>query len=77
MAAPGGLSHPHDLAEVLRTRDRHRAASGGAHSPGPAPLSADRRRPDAAPVPHIADARARPSRAVPDLTPAALQVFLC
>ncbi|MFI0241039.1 hypothetical protein [Streptomyces sp. NPDC016845] len=77
VAGPG-QPRPHDAVEVLRTRDRHRAASGSAQSPGPAPPpAAGRRHPVFAPFLPVTQARARPCRSVPDLTPAALQVFLC
>ncbi|WP_394436400.1 hypothetical protein [Streptomyces sp. SGAir0957] len=76
VAAPG-QPRAHDPVEALRARDRHRAAARGAQSPGPAPLPAGRRHPAFAPFLPVTDVRARPCRSVPDLTPAALQVFLC
>ncbi|MET8558202.1 hypothetical protein ABZV64_25085 [Streptomyces sp. NPDC004959] len=72
-----GQPRAHDPAEVLRTRDRHRAAARGAPSPGPVPLPAEQRHPGYAPLLPDTEVRARPCRSVPDLTPAALQVFLC
>ncbi|MFJ8825080.1 hypothetical protein ACIREE_25275 [Streptomyces sp. NPDC102467] len=76
-AAPGGHTHPQDPVEVLRTRDRHRAAASGTHLPCPTPLSPTPRPSTVVPPGPLGDPRTRPSRSVPDLTAATLQVFRC
>ncbi|MGY0020811.1 hypothetical protein [Streptomyces sp. cg35] len=76
-AGPGDHTHPRDPVEVSRTRDRHRAASGSTQLPYPAPLSPKQRATAVVPPAPAGDVLVRPSRSVPDLTAATLQVFRC
>ncbi|MEV1024193.1 hypothetical protein [Streptomyces sp. NPDC050264] len=76
-AAPGGHTHPRDPVEALRTRDRHRTAAGNTDLPRPAPLSPTPRTAAVVPPGLTGAPPARPSRSVPDLTAATLQVFRC
>ncbi|WP_425840764.1 hypothetical protein [Streptomyces fractus] len=75
-ACHGDGTGPQGPAEAVRTRDRHRTASGSsqlpcpyAESPVPDPTAA----PATAPYP----AYVRPERSIDELTAASLQVFRC
>ncbi|MFF3492950.1 hypothetical protein ACFYWS_16495 [Streptomyces sp. NPDC002795] len=75
-ACHGDGTAPQGPAEALRTRDRHRAASGTAQLPCP---YADSPAPDitaaSATAPHAS--YARPDRSIDELTAESLQVFRC
>ncbi|MFJ9174767.1 hypothetical protein [Streptomyces sp. NPDC102360] len=75
-ACHGDGADPQGPAEAVRTRDRHRAASGSSQLPGP---DVESLAPDttaaSADAPHAS--YARPVRSIDELTAASLQVFRC
>ncbi|MEB8339074.1 hypothetical protein [Streptomyces endophyticus] len=75
-ACHGDGTAPQGPAEAVRTRDRHRAASGSSQLPCP---FAESPAPDntavSATAPHAS--YVRPDRSIDELTAASLQVFRC
>lgn len=75
-ACHGDGTEPQGPAEAVRTRDRHRTASGSSQLPCPYAES---------PVPDVTSASAtaphasyaRPDRSIDELTAASLQIFRC
>lgn len=74
---PAERTPPQDPSDAFRPRERHRCAVGTAQSPGQAPVAQPSRPPLLVPPSGCAESFPRPSRSVPDLRPAVLQVFRC